>query len=128
MLSPLWIFELYNFHISGRWFLGSHAWFSFLNEKILSFALDFSSSLLPPPKAAVKPYLFNACFKACVFMISVYAEPWSNGLIPCFTPSSLIYSSISMPSFLACSSLNLIISLNFHVVFTCKNGNGGFSG
>ena len=52
----------------------------------------------------------------------------SNGLTPCFTPSSLMYSNISNPYFFAVSSRNWIISLNFHVVLTCKNGNGGFSG
>ena len=35
------------------------------------FALDFSSSRLPPPNAAVKPYFVSACFKACVFIIVI---------------------------------------------------------
>lgn len=42
---------------------------------------------------------------------------WIN---PFLTPSSLIYSIISSPYFSAVLSLNSIISLNFHVVFTCK--------
>ena len=126
--SPFWILVLNSFHISGLWFFGSQACCAFLNESILSFARDFSSSLRPPPNAAVKPYLSRACLSACVFMISVYAEPWSNGLMPFLTPSSLMYSIMSSPYFFAVLSLNSIISLNFHVVFTCKNGNGGFSG
>ena len=65
------MWKLYNFHTSGRWFLGSHACSLFLKEKILSLALDFSSSRRPPPNAAVNPYFVSACFNACVFMMSV---------------------------------------------------------
>ena len=71
MLSPLWILVLYSFHISGRWFLGSQVCSALRKEKIRSFALDFSSSRLPPPKAAVNPYCFSAAFRAWVFMMSV---------------------------------------------------------
>ena len=52
MLSPFFTFPLYKFHSSGRWFFGSHTWFLSRNEKTLSFALAFSSSLRAPPKAA----------------------------------------------------------------------------
>ena len=128
MLSPLIICELYSFHISGLWFFGSHAWLLLRNENILSFARDFSSSRLPPPNAAVKPYLSSACLSACVFITSVYIEPWSKGLIPFFTPSSLVYTIISIPVSFAILSLNSIISLNFQVVSMCISGNGGFSG
>ena len=37
-------------------------------------------------------------------------------------------TSRSSPSRAAVSSRNAIISRNFHVVSTCRNGNGGFAG
>ena len=53
-----------------------------------SLARDFSSSRRAPPKAASKPYLFNACFRPSVFMMSVcLALPCTNGLMPIATPS-----------------------------------------
>ena len=49
----------------------------------------------------------------------VYAiDPWSNGLILSRTPSSLMWTRRSKPSFLAIASRNSIISLNFQVVST----------
>ena len=65
MLSPFLIRALYMSHSSGRWFLGSHWWNSFLKENIRSLARDFSSSRLAPPNAASNLYLSKAlsnCF------------------------------------------------------------------
>ncbi len=86
----------------------------------------FSSSRRAPPKAASKPYLSSACFSPSVFITCVCrAEPESNGLMPRFTPSSLMWTSSLSPSRFAVSSRNLIISRNFQVVSTCRSGNGG---
>jgi hypothetical protein len=43
------------FHISGRWFFGSHTCWALRKEKMRSLARDFSSSRRAPPKAASKP-------------------------------------------------------------------------
>ncbi len=82
-----------------------------------------------PPKAASKPYLSSACFSAWVFITSVCtAEPCVNGPMPRSTPSWLMCTSRSMPSRFTVSSRKLIISRNFQVVSTCRNGKGGRAG
>ena len=113
------------FHSSGRWFFGSQRWLLSRNEYTRSFARDFSSSRRAPPNAASNLYLFSACFKEAVFMMSVcFALPWLNGPTPASTPSWLICTNRSKPCFSACWSRNSIISWNFHVVSTCNKGKG----
>ena len=124
-LSPWSILVLNKFQSSGFWFFGSQRCFLSLNEKILSFARDFSSSLLAPPNAASNLYLSNACINDCVFITSVWIfEPLEIGFILFRTPSWLIWTNKSKLYFLAISSLKFIISLNFHVVSICINLKG----
>ena len=54
------------------------AYTDIMKEKILSLALDFSSSRLPPPNAAVKPYLLSACLRAKerIFSFRNKAQAW----------------------------------------------------
>ena len=55
MFSPAFTRLLYISQSSGRWFLGSHWPNSSRKEKILSFALSFSSSRLAPPIQSSNP-------------------------------------------------------------------------
>ena len=83
MLSPLFLRVLYSRQSSGRCIFGSQRCCAERNEKMRSFARDFSSSRRAPPNAASKPYLSSACFSPCVFQMSVCtAEPCVNGLMP----------------------------------------------
>ena len=94
-----------------------------------SFARDFSSSRRAPPNAASKLYLSSACFRPCVFHMSVWMdEPCVNGLMPSSAASGFWCTSSSMPDSLAMRSRISYIARNFHVVSTCSSGNGGGDG
>ena len=97
------------------------------NEKIRSFARDFSSSRRAPPKAASKPYLSSACLSASVFITSVCTcWPWSKGLIP-WADAVLVdvHDQLRARAPSPSASRNAYMSRNFHVVSTCISGNGG---
>ena len=56
------------------------------------------------------------------------SAPWSNGLMPCRRPSSLVWTIRFSPSRATVASRNAIISRNFQPVSTCSSGNGGLAG
>ena len=99
------------------------------NEKMRSFARDFSSSRRAPPNAASNRYLSSACRSACVFMTSV----WTCRAVRERVDAALHaladwYARSARDRDASPLSRNAIMSRNFHVVSTCSSGNGGLAG